>query len=69
LVAYGITETTVREGTVVGFVGTTGNAIGTHPHNHFEWHPDVIRSFDEYIEGTNGAVNPFPYLKIVCPPG
>ena len=68
LVAYGITGKSVPAGTVVGFVGTSGNAQGTHPHNHFEWHPDQPETFDEVLEGANGAVNPFPYLRVVCPP-
>lgn len=69
LVAYGVTEKDVLAGQVVGYVGTSGNAQGTHPHNHFEWHPNEVQPFDEYLEGANGAVNPFPYLRIVCPPG
>jgi len=59
----------VRAGDVVGFVGNTGDAQGTSPHDHFEWHPSVLHSYDKQISGTNGAVDPFPYLQIVCPPG
>lgn len=46
----------VRVGDVIGFVGTSGNAHGSAPHDHFEWHP------------ANGpAVDPFPFLNEVCP--
>ncbi|MBI4261875.1 MAG: M23 family metallopeptidase, partial [Actinobacteria bacterium] len=45
----------VSIGDVVGFVGNTGNAQLTAPHDHFEWHP-----------GNGPAVDPFPLLNQVC---
>jgi murein DD-endopeptidase MepM/ murein hydrolase activator NlpD len=55
-VAAGIdTGVLVTQGQVVGYVGRTGNARTTPPHNHIQWHP-----------GNGDPINPYWSLRPAC---
>jgi murein DD-endopeptidase MepM/ murein hydrolase activator NlpD len=59
----------VQTGDVIGYVGDTGDAIGT-PHDHFEFHPNVMPS--GWVVSAYGyaiiedAINPYPLLVDAC---
>jgi peptidoglycan hydrolase CwlO-like protein len=60
----------VSAGTVIGYVGDSGDARGGPTHDHFEWHPNVIpahpyRSVYGYTT-IGDAIDPYPYLSQVC---
>lgn len=46
----------LEAGTVVGYLGNTGNAITTPPHLHFEFH----------LGGKGNYVDPYPYIRSNC---
>ncbi len=60
----------VHAGDVIGYVGTSGNARGGPPHDHFEWHPNEMPAHwpsSSYGNASIGdALNPYPLLIQVC---
>jgi peptidoglycan hydrolase CwlO-like protein len=70
LSGYG-TLGSVSAGTIIGYVGNSGDAAGGPTHDHFEWHPNVIPSNPwvspyGYSVINGSAIDPYPYLNQVC---
>ena len=62
---FAVNGNQVKAGTVLGFMGNTGDASTTPYHLHFEIHPVGLL----YL-GYDGAVNPYTYLHcLAAPPG
>ncbi|MGH3116068.1 MAG: peptidoglycan DD-metalloendopeptidase family protein [Gaiellales bacterium] len=60
LASFAGSQSHVEAGTVVGYVGRTGNAVGTEPHLHFEIHPGRSRV------ASPAPVNPTAITTAAC---
>jgi murein DD-endopeptidase MepM/ murein hydrolase activator NlpD len=65
----GVVGRTVSAGTIIGYVGNSGDAQGGATHDHFEFHtsvwPATWKSPYGYTQ-IGDAVDPYPFLRYVC---
>jgi peptidoglycan hydrolase CwlO-like protein len=62
---------TVSAGEQVGTVGNSGDAQGSSPHDHFEFHPNNASQWPTWTSPYNvtqvgSAIDPYPFLRYRC---
>jgi peptidoglycan hydrolase CwlO-like protein len=62
----------VSTGTIIGYVGDSGDALGGPTHDHFEFHPNNPNQWGQLHVSPYGvsmvgtAIDPYPFLNAVC---